>query len=159
VAQDQDLDVLAAVLRVSNPSQPNTVTEIRYSSRNSTAHDHGLTMGVKETAGHRIGDEFWHGTGSRIRTLEGISRRIYSQRHTSADDRVQVPDRGRLEAASASQKILSIRRTAPSPGRQASGMAGHRIAAVARVWHPADLPRGYHTVRYQSLSGRYSSFS
>jgi hypothetical protein len=63
VAQDQGLDVLAAVLRVSNPSQPNTVTEIRYSTRNSTARDHGLTMGVKETAGHRIGDEFWHGTG------------------------------------------------------------------------------------------------
>jgi hypothetical protein len=31
---------LAAVLRASNPSQSNTVTEIRYSSRNSTARDH-----------------------------------------------------------------------------------------------------------------------
>jgi hypothetical protein len=40
LAQDQALDVLGAVLRASDPSQPNTVTEIKYSSRNSTAHDH-----------------------------------------------------------------------------------------------------------------------
>jgi hypothetical protein len=33
---------LAAVLRASNLSQPNTVTEIRYSSRNSTARDHAM---------------------------------------------------------------------------------------------------------------------
>lgn len=31
---------LAAALRASNSSQPNTVTAIRYSSRNSTARDH-----------------------------------------------------------------------------------------------------------------------
>jgi hypothetical protein len=31
---------LAAVRRASNPSQPKIVTEIRYSSRNSTARDH-----------------------------------------------------------------------------------------------------------------------
>jgi hypothetical protein len=31
---------LAAVLRASNLSQPNIVTEIKYSSRNSTACDH-----------------------------------------------------------------------------------------------------------------------
>jgi hypothetical protein len=57
---------LAAVLRVSNLSQPNTVTEIRYSSWNNTSRDHGLTMGIKETAGHHIGDEFWHGTGPSV---------------------------------------------------------------------------------------------
>jgi hypothetical protein len=33
---------LAAVLRASNPSQPNTVTQIRYSSRDSTARDHAM---------------------------------------------------------------------------------------------------------------------
>ena len=37
---------LAAVLRVSNPSQPNTVTEIRYSSRNSTVRDHAMITGI-----------------------------------------------------------------------------------------------------------------
>ena len=31
---------LAGVLRASNLSQPNTVTEIRYTSQNSTARDH-----------------------------------------------------------------------------------------------------------------------
>ena len=31
---------LAAVLRANNPSQPNIVTEIKYSSQNSTACDH-----------------------------------------------------------------------------------------------------------------------
>lgn len=38
---------LAAVLRVSNPSQPNTVTQIRYSSRNSTACDHVMIAGMQ----------------------------------------------------------------------------------------------------------------
>ena len=40
---------LAAVLRASNPNQLNTVTQIRYGSRNSTAWDHGLRTGTKET--------------------------------------------------------------------------------------------------------------
>jgi hypothetical protein len=31
---------LAAVLRASNRSQPNTAHEVRYSSRNSTVGDH-----------------------------------------------------------------------------------------------------------------------
>jgi hypothetical protein len=56
---------LAAVLRASNPSQPNTVTEIKYSSLNSTALDHGPITGTRETPGHRLCDEFWHGTGSQ----------------------------------------------------------------------------------------------
>jgi hypothetical protein len=37
----------------------------------------------------------------------------------------------------------------PSPGGQASGMAKHKNrcgwAWAGRVWHPASLPRGYHT--------------
>ncbi len=50
------------MLRASSPSQPNTVTEIRYSSRNSAASDHGLITGTEETPAHHTGDEFWHGT-------------------------------------------------------------------------------------------------
>jgi hypothetical protein len=38
---------LAAVLRVSNLSQPNTVTQIRYSSRNSMARDHVTIAGMQ----------------------------------------------------------------------------------------------------------------
>jgi hypothetical protein len=38
---------LAAVLQASNPSQPNTVTQIRYSSRNSTARDHVMITGMQ----------------------------------------------------------------------------------------------------------------
>jgi hypothetical protein len=56
MAQDQISTFLAAVLRMSSPSQPNTVTEIRYSSRNSTASDHGLIAGTAETPGQRTGD-------------------------------------------------------------------------------------------------------
>jgi hypothetical protein len=37
----------------------------------------------------------------------------------------------------------------PSPGGQASGMAGHKNrcgwAWAGRVWHPTGLPKGYHT--------------
>ena len=33
---------LAAVLRASNLSQPNTAHEVRYSSRNSTIRDHPM---------------------------------------------------------------------------------------------------------------------
>lgn len=54
---------LAAAPRASNPSQPNTVTQIKYSRLNSTATDHGTITGAKETPGHRLCDEFWHGTG------------------------------------------------------------------------------------------------
>ncbi len=54
---------LAVALRASNPSQPNIVTEIKYSSLNSTAPDHGRITGTKETPGHRLCDEFRHGTG------------------------------------------------------------------------------------------------
>ena len=42
VAQDEDLDVLGAVLLVSSPNQPNSVIVIRYSSRNSTVRDHAM---------------------------------------------------------------------------------------------------------------------
>jgi hypothetical protein len=38
---------LAAVLRASSLSQPSTVTEIRYSSRNSTANDHAMIAGMR----------------------------------------------------------------------------------------------------------------
>jgi hypothetical protein len=37
---------LTAVLRASSLSQPSTVTEIRYSSRNSTASDHVVIAGM-----------------------------------------------------------------------------------------------------------------
>jgi hypothetical protein len=50
----------AAALRASNPSQPNTVAELKYSSLSSTARDHGPIAGTKETPGHCLCDEFWH---------------------------------------------------------------------------------------------------
>ena len=53
---------LAAVGQASNPSQPNTVTEIRYRSRNSTARDHIMITEMHETPGHYADNEFWHGT-------------------------------------------------------------------------------------------------
>lgn len=40
MAQDQISMSLAAALRASNPSQPNTVAEIKYSSLSGTARDH-----------------------------------------------------------------------------------------------------------------------
>lgn len=43
-----DVTILVRCCGVSSPSQPNTVTEIRYSSRNSTANDHGLIAGTAE---------------------------------------------------------------------------------------------------------------
>ncbi len=60
---------LAAAPRASNPTQPNTVTEIKYSSLNSTAPDHDTITGTKETPGHHLCDEFWHGTGHTRRTV------------------------------------------------------------------------------------------
>ncbi len=39
---------LAVALRVRDPSQPNTVTEIKYSSLNSTAPDHGTTQAPRK---------------------------------------------------------------------------------------------------------------
>jgi hypothetical protein len=41
------------VLRANNPSQPNTVTEISYSSRNSRVSDHDMITVQKKTAVHR----------------------------------------------------------------------------------------------------------
>jgi hypothetical protein len=43
---------LAAPPRASSLSQPNTVTEIRYNSRNSTAHDHSMITRCSGTPGH-----------------------------------------------------------------------------------------------------------
>ena len=56
---------LVAVLRASNRSQPNTVTEIRYGSRNSTVRDHVMITGCNGTPAHQAGNEFRHGTGCR----------------------------------------------------------------------------------------------
>ena len=39
---------LTAAPQASNPTQPNTVTEIKYSRLNSTAPDHGTITGTKE---------------------------------------------------------------------------------------------------------------
>jgi hypothetical protein len=39
---------LAAVGRASNPSQPNTVTDARYNSRNTTTRDHGVIAELNE---------------------------------------------------------------------------------------------------------------
>jgi hypothetical protein len=38
------------------------VTEIKYNSLNITTGDHGPITGTKETPGHRLCDDFWHGT-------------------------------------------------------------------------------------------------
>jgi hypothetical protein len=78
---------LAAALRASNPSQPNTVTEIKYNSLNSTALDHGQITGTKETPGHLLCDEFWHGTGLvllvAVRTaVIGVTTRVLSPTRT-----------------------------------------------------------------------------
>jgi hypothetical protein len=40
---------LAAAARANNRSQLNTVTEIKYSSRNNTAHDHSMIAVKGET--------------------------------------------------------------------------------------------------------------
>jgi hypothetical protein len=40
VAQDQDLDVFDYSAAGKQPSQPNTLTEIKYSNRNTMARDH-----------------------------------------------------------------------------------------------------------------------
>ena len=63
VAQDQDLYVLGHGAVASSPSQPNTVTEIRYISRNSTTRDHGVITCTVETPGHGMSDGSWHGAG------------------------------------------------------------------------------------------------
>ncbi|MGP4017682.1 hypothetical protein [Saccharopolyspora sp. 5N708] len=36
---------MVAVRRANNPSQPNTVTDVRYNSRNTTIRDHGMITG------------------------------------------------------------------------------------------------------------------
>jgi len=57
---------LAAALRVSSPSQPNSLIVARYSSRNNTAADHAMiTWGqrVNGTSAHHSCGECWHTTG------------------------------------------------------------------------------------------------
>jgi hypothetical protein len=52
---------------VSNLSQPNTVHEVIYSSRNITTRDHVVITSIGQAPGHRSYDEFWHLTRSRDR--------------------------------------------------------------------------------------------
>ena len=47
---------LAAALRVSRPSQPNSLTVVRFSSRNNTTGDHVMITEAAKTAGHTCGD-------------------------------------------------------------------------------------------------------
>jgi hypothetical protein len=67
---------LAAALRASSLSQPNSLSVIRYSSRNDTTGDHVIIAWVAEAAGHHSCNESWHATGDfddRIRhRAEGI---------------------------------------------------------------------------------------
>ena len=56
---------LAAAARANNLSQLNTVTEIKYSSRNSTARDHSMIAARDEICSSWSCAEFWHGTGFR----------------------------------------------------------------------------------------------
>jgi hypothetical protein len=100
--------------------------------------------------------------------LEGISRRIYSPLHTSAaDDRAQVPDRGRLGPSQRTQRRSVTRYDAdqrrvifagkrrshgcqsqqPCPRRAADLRDSQppallRPGRVGRVWHPPGLPPG-----------------
>jgi hypothetical protein len=53
---------LVAERRSIKPSQPNSLTVIKYVSRNSTVGEHRTGHGRAETAGHARGVEFWHGT-------------------------------------------------------------------------------------------------
>jgi hypothetical protein len=65
MAQNQYLPSLAAALRASNRSQPNTVTEIRYSSPNSTARDHVKPLEPKvnpRTTSFGTLHDFWNPT-------------------------------------------------------------------------------------------------
>jgi hypothetical protein len=73
VGRDRDRDAghWRRVLRVSNPSQPNTVTQIRYSSRNSTARDPAMITERHETPGHLTCDEFGTRTGCFGRSDHG----------------------------------------------------------------------------------------
>jgi hypothetical protein len=52
VTQDEDLDILAAVLRASSLSQPSSLMLIKYNSRNNTADDHAMIAVGSLTAGH-----------------------------------------------------------------------------------------------------------
>jgi hypothetical protein len=54
---------LAAALRVSSLSQPNSLIVVRYSSRNNTAADHAMITWVNGTSAHHSCGEFWHTTG------------------------------------------------------------------------------------------------
>jgi hypothetical protein len=60
---------LAAVLVASSLSQLSTVTEIRYSSRGSTARDHVMITWSQRTPAHHPCDEFWHATGLPVPLL------------------------------------------------------------------------------------------
>jgi hypothetical protein len=62
VAQHQDLPVLGCGAAASSPSHPNTGTEIRYDSRNSTARDHTMIASTGETTAHPTSNEFRHDT-------------------------------------------------------------------------------------------------
>jgi hypothetical protein len=68
---------LAAALRASNPSQPNTLRAIRYSSRNSTAGDHVMivwSQGNSRSPLRRMG--FWHPAGLISPILRQCNRTI-----------------------------------------------------------------------------------
>ena len=67
---------LAAALRASSPSQPNTAQEIRYSSRNSPDRDHFVITGSRRNPGQHTCNEFWHATGQHAspELIRGIMR-------------------------------------------------------------------------------------
>jgi hypothetical protein len=137
-------------------------------SRTRAARGHRLTRPTKTPTHHRRPDIVVRCSGSRIRTLEGISRRIYSPLHTSAaDDRAQVPDRGSLGPSQRTQRRSVTRYDAgqrrvifagkrrshgcqsqqPCPRRAADlrdsqPSALLRSGRVGRVWHPPGLPPG-----------------
>jgi hypothetical protein len=63
VTQDEDLDILAAVLRASSLSQPSSLMLIKYNSRNNTADDHAMIAVGSLNRRSLACDGFWHVTG------------------------------------------------------------------------------------------------
>jgi hypothetical protein len=63
---------LAADQRPSNTSQPTSLTKIRYSNRNDTAHDHASHAERPDRRRSRTQADFWNPTG--IATASGVHR-------------------------------------------------------------------------------------
>ncbi len=117
---------LAVALRVRDPSQPNTVTEIKYSSLNSTAPDHGTTQAPRK---HQV-----TACVTSFGTVQGLPASTTSQHDRTKPENPQGKPRTlHWSPQGVSQKQATTRSWTELPGNDLV-----RVRGVHR--QPGDLP-------------------